>query len=75
MLLLLLLPPHTHTIACCSVVVSPDAGGVYRAKKFREGLNSLGKVDAGLAMIIKQRKKAGQVLRPVVPAVEYAQSW
>jgi ribose-phosphate pyrophosphokinase len=35
-------------------VVSPDAGGVYRAKQFREGLNSKG-LNAGLAMIIKQR--------------------
>ena len=46
------------------VVVSPDAGGVYRAKQFREGLN-LAKpgADAGLAMIIKQRPKAGQIER------------
>jgi len=35
-------------------VISPDAGGVYRAKQFREGLASMG-LDAGLAMIIKQR--------------------
>lgn len=35
-------------------VVSPDAGGVYRAKQFREGLNDQG-LDVGLAMIIKQR--------------------
>lgn len=33
-------------------VVSPDAGGVYRANRFRDGLKSLG-VDAGLAMIVK----------------------
>ena len=46
------------------VVVSPDAGGVYRAKQFREGLN-LAKPgsDTGLAMIIKQRPKAGQIER------------
>lgn len=43
------------------VVVSPDAGGVYRAKKFGEGLNRLKKIDCGLAMIIKQRVKAGQI--------------
>jgi ribose-phosphate pyrophosphokinase len=44
------------------VVVSPDAGGVYRAKQFREGLNVLApKLDASLAMIIKQRPKAGQI--------------
>ncbi|GMH68764.1 hypothetical protein TL16_g05005, partial [Triparma laevis f. inornata] len=44
------------------VIVSPDAGGVYRAKKFKEGLSSkfdLG--DIGLAMIIKQRARAGTV--------------
>jgi ribose-phosphate pyrophosphokinase len=53
------------------VVVSPDAGGVFRAKQFREGLNRLllaagaagPDADAGLAMIIKQRAKAGQVER------------
>ena len=43
------------------VIVSPDAGGVYRAKKFREGLKKHYKVDAGLAMIIKQRRKAGEI--------------
>lgn len=44
-----------------SVVVSPDAGGVYRAKKFREGLAHRYGLDAGLAMIIKQRAKANEV--------------
>lgn len=43
------------------VIVSPDAGGVYRAKKFREGLNSAAGTDAGLAMIIKQRPRAGVI--------------
>jgi len=43
------------------VVVSPDAGGVYRAKKFREGLAHKYEMDAGLAMIIKQRAKANAV--------------
>ncbi|GMI57723.1 hypothetical protein ScalyP_jg2321 [Parmales sp. scaly parma] len=44
------------------VVVSPDAGGVYRAKKFKEGLTSKHEVtDIGLAMIIKQRARAGTV--------------
>lgn len=43
-------------------VVSPDAGGVYRAKRFRDGLKALG-VDAGLAMIVKQRLKANQIGR------------
>jgi ribose-phosphate pyrophosphokinase len=46
------------------VVVSPDAGGVYRAKQFREGLNHMAPhLDAGLAMIIKQRVKAGAIER------------
>ena len=43
------------------VIVSPDAGGVYRAKKFREGLASKYDIDAGLAMIVKQRAKANEV--------------
>ena len=43
-------------------VVSPDAGGVYRAKRFRDGLKALG-VDAGLAMIVKQRLRANQIGR------------
>jgi len=44
------------------VIVSPDAGGVYRAKKFRDRLNDLG-VSSGLAMIVKQRIAAGMVGR------------
>lgn len=44
------------------VVVSPDAGGVYRAKKFKEGLTHRYEMnDIGLAMIIKQRARAGTV--------------
>eukprot|EP00560_Eucampia_antarctica_P001207 CAMPEP_0197831664 /NCGR_PEP_ID=MMETSP1437-20131217/11457_1 /TAXON_ID=49252 ORGANISM="Eucampia antarctica, Strain CCMP1452" /NCGR_SAMPLE_ID=MMETSP1437 /ASSEMBLY_ACC=CAM_ASM_001096 /LENGTH=463 /DNA_ID=CAMNT_0043434683 /DNA_START=48 /DNA_END=1439 /DNA_ORIENTATION=+ len=44
------------------VIVSPDAGGVYRAKKFKEGLmHKYEKHDIGLAMIIKQRARAGTV--------------
>jgi ribose-phosphate pyrophosphokinase len=56
------------------VVLSPDAGGVYRAKQFREGLNTLAPaLDAGLAMIIKQRPKAGQIERmDLVGSVEGA---
>jgi ribose-phosphate pyrophosphokinase len=42
------------------IVVSPDAGGVERAKKFIEGLSWHG-VDAGLAIIVKQRAGAGVV--------------
>lgn len=45
------------TNAC---VVSPDAGGVYRAKRFRDSLVQLG-VDCSLAMIVKQRAGAGVV--------------
>lgn len=44
------------------VIVSPDAGGVYRAKKFKEGLaHRYDMSDVGLAMIIKQRARAGTV--------------
>ena len=44
------------------VIVSPDAGGVYRAKKFKEGLEYKYEMnDVGLAMIIKQRARAGTV--------------
>jgi len=44
------------------VIVSPDAGGVYRAKKFMEGLSyKFGWDNIGLAMIIKQRVRAGHV--------------
>lgn len=44
------------------VIVSPDAGGVYRAKKFKEGLSHKYEMnDIGLAMIIKQRARAGTV--------------
>jgi len=42
------------------VVVSPDAGGVARAKTFLEGLASMG-VAVSLAVIIKQRPAAGEV--------------
>mmetsp|Transcript_18757 Transcript_18757/g.26448 ORF Transcript_18757/g.26448 Transcript_18757/m.26448 type:complete len:412 (-) Transcript_18757:39-1274(-) len=45
------------------VVVSPDAGGVYRAKKFREGLAAKYDLDAGLAMIVKQRARANEIDR------------
>lgn len=44
------------------VVVSPDAGGVYRAKKFKEGLmHKYDMHNIGLAMIVKQRARAGLV--------------
>ena len=43
------------------VVVSPDAGGVARAKNFLALLTSVGVRDPTLAMIIKQRKGAGEI--------------
>lgn len=42
------------------VIVSPDAGGVARAKKFRDTLSMYG-VKADLAIIIKQRAGAGVI--------------
>lgn len=42
------------------VVISPDAGGVERAKQFIEELSSHG-VKAQMAIIVKQRKDAGVV--------------
>lgn len=42
-------------------IVSPDAGGVYRAKKFRDRLDFNYDIDASVAMIIKQRRKAGVI--------------
>ncbi|PHJ16206.1 phosphoribosylpyrophosphate synthetase [Cystoisospora suis] len=43
------------------VVVSPDAGGVYRARKFQEGLIARGYRDCGIAMLIKQRLRANEI--------------
>jgi len=43
------------------VIVSPDAGGVSRAKSFMNGLVNNGMSDIGFAMIIKQRADAGVV--------------
>ncbi|KAF4668447.1 Ribose-phosphate pyrophosphokinase 2 [Perkinsus chesapeaki] len=45
------------------VVVSPDAGGVYRARKFQEGLINHGVEDVAIAMLIKQRDRPNQVAR------------
>jgi len=42
------------------VVVSPDAGGVERAKKFIEGLTAYG-ITSDLAIIVKQRAEAGVI--------------
>ncbi|GAW82312.1 phosphoribosylpyrophosphate synthetase [Plasmodium gonderi] len=43
------------------VIVSPDAGGVYRARKFQDGLNHRGISDCGIAMLIKQRTKPNEI--------------
>eukprot|EP01064_Diplonema_japonicum_P029850 TRINITY_DN4922_c2_g1_i1.p2 TRINITY_DN4922_c2_g1~~TRINITY_DN4922_c2_g1_i1.p2 ORF type:complete len:170 (+),score=35.99 TRINITY_DN4922_c2_g1_i1:623-1132(+) len=46
------------------VVVSPDAGGVSRAKEFRTTMESMGyQGKTGLAMIIKQRRAASDIER------------
>ncbi|CEL97133.1 unnamed protein product [Vitrella brassicaformis CCMP3155] len=45
------------------IIVSPDAGGVYRARKFQEGLISRGMDDVGIAMLIKQRAGANKIDR------------
>jgi len=44
------------------VVISPDAGGVTRAKNYKERLAKYG-VQASLSMIIKQRVTAGEVAK------------
>jgi ribose-phosphate pyrophosphokinase len=44
-------------------IASPDAGGVHRAKQFRDRLKKRAGIDAGLAMIIKQRLKANAIER------------
>eukprot|EP00468_Gymnochlora_sp_CCMP2014_P011070 CAMPEP_0167759284 /NCGR_PEP_ID=MMETSP0110_2-20121227/10935_1 /TAXON_ID=629695 /ORGANISM="Gymnochlora sp., Strain CCMP2014" /LENGTH=385 /DNA_ID=CAMNT_0007645647 /DNA_START=2558 /DNA_END=3715 /DNA_ORIENTATION=+ len=46
-----------------TIVASPDAGGVHRAKHFRDRLKKHHGVDAGLAMIIKQRLRANAIER------------
>ena len=42
------------------VIVSPDAGGTARAKKFRDRLLKYG-INADLAIIVKQRSKPGEI--------------
>lgn len=55
------------------VVVSPDAGGVVRARKFQQGLVKAGWPDCGLAMLIKQRAKANVIEKmDLVGSVENA---
>lgn len=43
------------------VIVSPDAGGVYRAKSFAQMIINKTGANVGLTMIIKQRIKANEV--------------
>lgn len=43
------------------VVVSPDAGGVYRARKFQEGMVGRGYGDCSIAMLIKRRIRPNEV--------------
>ena len=43
-----------------AVIVSPDAGGVERAKKFSEALSRRG-IEAGMSLISKERARAGVV--------------
>lgn len=45
------------------VVVSPDAGGVYRAKSFAEILSNKTHSNVGLTMIVKQRIKANEIAK------------
>lgn len=45
------------------VIVSPDAGGVYRAKSFAEILSNRSRSNVGLTMIVKQRIKANEVAK------------
>ena len=51
--------------------MSPDAGGVYRAKKFQEAMMARGVEEPGLAMLIKHRSRPNQIERmDLVGAVE-----
>merc|ERR1711959_689479 len=45
------------------VVVSPDAGGVYRTKEFQAGMIVRGFKDCALAMLIKHRPEANKIDR------------
>lgn len=45
------------------VIVSPDAGGVYRAKSFAEILSNKTHANVGLTMIVKQRIRANEVAK------------
>ena len=41
--------------------MSPDSGGVYRAKEFSDLLTKQTGVSIGLTMIVKQRRRANEV--------------
>ena len=43
------------------IVISPDAGGVYRAKNFRDDLQKATGKNIPLAMIVKQRVEANKI--------------
>ena len=43
------------------IIVSPDSGGVYRAKEFSDLLTKQTGVSIGLTMIVKQRMRANEV--------------
>lgn len=44
------------------IIISPDAGGVYRARKFQSHFAKLSdRENTGLAMLIKQRAAANQI--------------
>lgn len=43
------------------IVISPDAGGVFRAKNFRDELQKSTGKSIPLAMIVKQRVKANEI--------------
>ena len=45
------------------VIVSPDAGGVYRAKSFAEILSNRSRSNVGITMIVKQRIKANEIAK------------
>lgn len=53
-------PYFAHKDLVSPVVVSPDAGGVERAKNFIDGLKFYG-IESNMAMMIKERSIPGQV--------------
>ena len=43
------------------IIVSPDAGGVYRAKEFADLLTKKTGANVGITMIVKQRMRPNEV--------------